>query len=341
MADPILFDGSTRLTCYSIICLTMLVASATVNGKAEAAQSPEDSGPPWSYSGDSGPEHWGDLDATYETCVKGQSQSPINLSRTQGVAYTPLAFHYRSQLLEAVNHGHGVRIISPPGSALLIRGDAYDLEEFTFHVPGEHGFDGVTAAAEIQLVHRDPQGGYVVVAVPLREGERENPMLSRILEYLPMHSGERVRQRQVGINPIFLLPSDRSYFRYTGSLATPPCTESVLWLVMREPLEVSRWQIQRIAQAVGTNARPLQPLNGRPVFSFYGVEPRPHLLPDALQALSPAGGEGTGGGRLENYLLSGAASGASFFGLTLTMSSLSSTTALLRISPIFSAIFWR
>ncbi len=145
MADPIPFDGGTRLRCCSILCLAVLAASATVSGKAEATQASEDSGSPWSYSGDLGPEHWGDLDPAYETCVKGQSQSPINLSRTQRVAYTPLAFQYRSQLLEAVNDGHGVRIISPPGSALLIRGDAYDLEEFTFHVPGEHGFDGVTA----------------------------------------------------------------------------------------------------------------------------------------------------------------------------------------------------
>ncbi len=140
-------------------------------------------------------------------------------------------------------------------------------------------------------------------------------MLSRILEYLPMHSGERVRQRQVGINPIFLLPSDRSYFRYTGSLAMPPCTESVLWLVMREPLEVSRWQIQRIAQAVGPNARPLQPLNGRPVFSLVTALNRVRIsCRTRFKPSSPGGGEGTGRGRLENYLLSGAASGASFSG---------------------------
>lgn len=267
MADPNLFHGSARLIRFSIVYLSVLGTSVS-SGSSVAASSPEDSGPSWSYAGDSGPDHWGALGTANETCAKGLSQSPINLSQTQQVAFTPLNFHYRSHRLEAVNSGNGVQILSPPGSALLVRGDAYDLEKFDFHVPGEHHFDGVTPAAEIHLIHRDGEGGYVIVAVPIRIGERENRMLSRILDYLPMRGGERVRQRQVGINPIFLLPTDRSYYRYSGSLATPPCTEPVLWFVMREPLEVSHWQIQRIAQAVGTNARPVQPLNGRPVFSF-------------------------------------------------------------------------
>ncbi|AFL76288.1 carbonic anhydrase [Thiocystis violascens] len=267
MVDTILLDGCIRAPRRAFVFLVTLIAAAG-SGSSIAAAS-DASGPRWSYAGESGPAHWGDLDAANETCVKGLSQSPVDLAQTQPAAFTPLSFQYRSQRLEAVNNGHGVHVLSPPGSALLVRGDAYDLEEFNFHVPGEHGFNGVTAEAEIHLVHRDRQGGYVIVAVPVRAGERENRILSRILEYLPMRGGEQVRHRQVGINPIFLLPTDHSYFRYVGSLVTPPCTEPVLWFVMKEALEVSPWQIQRIAQAVGANARPLQPLNGRPVFSLF------------------------------------------------------------------------
>jgi carbonic anhydrase len=235
-----------------------------------AARDPSlDPEPDWSYSGPAGPDHWGELRAAYETCATGELQSPIDISETQRVAYTPLLFRYRSQLLEAENTGRGVRLISPPGSALVVRGQAYDLVEFNFHVPGLHGFEGTPTEAEIHMVHRDGQGGYAVVAVPLRVGERENRILDRILDYLPTRTGERVRQRQVGINPLFLLPVDRSYYRYTGSLVTPPCTEPVLWFVFREPLEVSAGQIQRIAQATGSNARPMQALNGRPVFALF------------------------------------------------------------------------
>jgi carbonic anhydrase len=233
-----------------------------------AARDPATEQPDWAYTGPTGPQHWGALSPDYATCATGELQSPIDIAETQRVSYTPLLFRYRSQLLEAENTGRLVRLISPPGSALVVRGQAYDLTEFSFHVPGLHGFEGAPAEAEIHLVHRDGLGGTTIVAVPLRAGERENRILQRILDYFPMQPGERVRQRQVGINPLFLLPVDRSYYRYTGSLVMPPCSEPVLWFVFREALEVSAGQIQRIAQATGENARPMQPLNGRPVFSL-------------------------------------------------------------------------
>ncbi|NCA69777.1 MAG: carbonic anhydrase family protein [Sphingobacteriia bacterium] len=226
-------------------------------------------GADWSYEGQSGPGHWGSLDPAYQTCLAGAQQSPIDLTEAQRSAHVPLMFRYRSQPFEAENTGRGVRLLSPPGSALLIRGQAHELREVSFHVPGEHRWRGAAADGEIHLLHGDMQGGLLAVAIPLRVGERENLILERILEYLPMRPGERVRQRQVGINPLFLVPTDRSYFRYTGSLTTPPCSEPVVWLVFRDALEVSAAQIQRIAMATGMNARPLQPLNGRPVFSLF------------------------------------------------------------------------
>jgi carbonic anhydrase len=254
---------------HRVVRLTLCLVAAGLCGDAAARDPVTTRVPEWSYSGVAGPDQWGDLGGAYELCSRGELQSPIDIVETQRVTYTPLLFRYRSQLLEAENTGHGVRLISPPGSALVVRGQAYDLVEFNFHVPGLHAFQGVTAEAEIHMVHRDGQGGYAVVAVPLRAGDRENRILDRILEHFPMQPGERVRQRQVGINPLFLLPVDRSYYRYTGSLVTPPCTEPVLWFVFREPLEVSADQIQRIARATGANARPVQPLNGRPVFSLF------------------------------------------------------------------------
>ncbi|NEX22214.1 carbonic anhydrase family protein [Thiorhodococcus mannitoliphagus] len=219
----------------------------------------------WSYEGPRGPEHWGGLSAAYKTCADGRAQSPIDVGQAAPLGYTPLVFQYRSHLLEIVNTGNGVQVITPPGSALLVRGSAFDLERLDFHVPGEHRFNGAVADAEIQLVHRDSRGGFVIVAVPLKTGQRENRILSRILDYFPMKAGERVRHRQVGINPLFLLPSGRGYYRYEGSLTIPPCEESVLWYVMREPLIISSGQLERMREAIGFNARPLQALNGREV----------------------------------------------------------------------------
>lgn len=247
---------------------SMALIGALASGPLVAARYAEETGAVWSYSGNTGPEHWADLAPAYATCKSGQAQSPIDITRPRPQSYTPLTFQYRSQLLEMINSGKGVHLISPPGSALLVRGEAFDLEEVRFHVPGEHHFDGVPAEAEIQLMHRDGQGAHVMVAVPMRTGPRENRILSRILDYFPMRPGERVRHRQVGVNPLFLIPAERGYFRYNGSVTTPPCSEPALWYVMNEPLVISPEQLERIASAVGSNQRPLQPLNGRVVHAM-------------------------------------------------------------------------
>ncbi|NEV63287.1 carbonic anhydrase family protein [Thiorhodococcus minor] len=246
------------------MCVLPVVAGLLVQVSVPAAVA-EEARPVWSYSGSTGPEHWGELSAAYVACAQGRSQSPVDMAAAAPLGYTPLVFQYRSHLLEILNTGNGVRVITPPGSALLVRGSAFDLERLEFHIPGEHRFQGARADAELQLVHRDSRGGSVIVAVPLKAGRRENRILSRILEHFPMRAGERVRHRQVGINPLFLLPSGRSYYRYEGSLTTPPCTESALWYVLSEPLIISPAQLERIREAIGFNARPAQPLNGRVV----------------------------------------------------------------------------
>jgi carbonic anhydrase len=181
-------------------------------------------------------------------------------------AYAPLMFQYRSQPLRAINVGGQVRVLAAPGSELRLRGDAYALEELHFHVPGEHRFQGQSAAGEIHLVHRDALGRRAIVAVPLRAGRRVNSILMRIVERLPAGPGASVQFDRVGINPLFLIPTERDYVSYSGSLETPPCTEPVLWFVMTSALEVDPEQIRRIAQLVGANARPVQPQNGRPVY---------------------------------------------------------------------------
>lgn len=252
-----------RLDGRSLVRIAGLLALIGV--ASVQARDPLASETPWSYSGETGPQHWGELAPSYARCATGQLQSPIDIRTTERIAYTPLMFQYRSQSLEAVNDGHGVRIISPPGSTLVVQGQAYDLEEIHFHVPGEHALNGTRPQGEIHFVHRDRQGTRVIVAVPVRAGVRPNSILTRIAEHLPTAPGEVARYRHVGINPVFLLPRERSYFRYQGSLDIPPCTEPVLWYVLAEPLEVDADYLRRIAQVVGPNARPIQPTNGRPV----------------------------------------------------------------------------
>jgi len=220
----------------------------------------------WTYQGEKGPESWGDLSPEFAAC-NGERQSPIDLSGGRRMQYSPLSFRYRSNALSVHNDGRSVRVDVSSGSYMVAGGHEYQLTGFHFHVPGEHRINGVAADMELQLEHRDHRGRIAVVAVPMNVGRRMNSTLSRIWDHIPSGEGQRFYGRQTGINPRFLLPSDHSYFSYVGSLTEPPCTEGVEWFVLAKPVEVDVSYVQKFLRALGPNARPVQPVNGRPVLA--------------------------------------------------------------------------
>jgi len=221
----------------------------------------------WGYAGERGPAYWADLSPEYRACGSGDLQSPIALNAANAIPAPcePLRFRYRSSSLYIKNEGVGLRLGYDRGSYLVVDGLSYELVEMRFHVPGEHVIDGRVADAELQLIHGNNRGDIAIVAVPVRAGRRVNQTLRRILEHAPSLPGEQFFGRNIGINALFVLPSRKDYFAYRGSLTRPPCTEGVRWLVLHEPLEVDVVDIRRLAQLAGTNARPLQPVRGRPI----------------------------------------------------------------------------
>lgn len=223
--------------------------------------------PAWSYQGASGPEHWADLSPDFAACRVGQQQSPIDIRYVQPIPYEPLQPRYRSQAMDALNDGRGVHLLAQSGGDLRVGAESYRLLSFHFHAPGETLINGVAAAAEVHLVHRDPAGRPTVVVVPIQPGARVNSTLERIVERLPLLAGERVTYRQVGVNPLLLFPPDGGYYRYSGSLANPPCSEPVTWFVLAAPVELAPALLARLARATGGNARPARPQAGRPVFA--------------------------------------------------------------------------
>jgi len=223
--------------------------------------------PDWSHSGENGPDHWGELSPAYASCGVGRLQSPIALDGSRAVLgpCMPLRFRYRSSALYITNDGRALRLGYDRGSFVVWDGLSFELVELRFHVPSEHVIDGHRADAELQLIHANNRGDVVVIAVPLIPGPRVNQILRRVLEHAPGVAGESFYGRQVGVNPLFLLPGRKDYFTYEGSLTRPPCTEGVRWFVMRTPLEVAAEDLNRLANLVGQNARPLQQLGGRRV----------------------------------------------------------------------------
>ncbi len=216
--------------------------------------------PQWTYEGETGPEHWGELDPSYETCGSGKSQSPIDLTNADAQDLQNIVFHYQPTRIHLVNNGHTIQVNYDPGSYIEVEGKRYDLLQFHFHAPSEHAVDGKLYPLEMHLVHKNEAGELAVVAVFFDVGA-ENETLNPIWNNMPAEKGEKEVESEV--NAIDLLPSVQTTYRYTGSLTTPPCTEGVSWFVMTTPIELSEGQITAFEKIYHGNNRPLQPLNGR------------------------------------------------------------------------------
>ena len=216
----------------------------------------------WSYRGATGSDFWGELDPKFETCVVGQAQSPIDLDGVYS-GFGDLVLDYRDTPLKITNNDRTIRIDPQPGSSLILDGQKYDLLQFHFHHPSEHLISGLAFEMEAHFVHQSQATeDLVVLAVLMSEGDI-NRALAEIWQRIPP-SNRQTEVSDLIINACDLLPQniDR-YYRYSGSLTTPPCSENVTWLVLKQPVEISKSQRDRFLQVIGTNARPVQPLNQR------------------------------------------------------------------------------
>ncbi len=219
----------------------------------------------WSYEGAEGPTHWGELSDDYHMCREGRNQSPIDVKDNVDADLPKLVFDYFSTPDRVTNNGHTIQLDVAPGSFLRVpsRDASFELKQFHFHSPSEHKINGRSFAMELHFVHADEEGALAVVGVMLEEG-LENKVLSQLKSFMPDHAGES-KALPVGIEETDLLPPTRDYYYYSGSLTTPPCSEGVSWIVLKQPVEVSAAQIAIFKERVGQVAtnRPVQPQNAR------------------------------------------------------------------------------
>lgn len=220
----------------------------------------------WGYEEHNGPEHWGDLDAAYGLCKLGRRQSPVDIvGPVHDSSIGPLGIGYRQTNVVVLNNGHSIQVNCDPGSTLAYAGKKFELLQFHFHSPSEHLIEGRSYAMEAHFVHRSPLGEFAVIGVIMEPGE-ENPILASFWQQAPAGGG--TKETGTRINPAELLPFDVHFYAYTGSLTTPPCSEGVEWIVMKEPIAVSREQIDHFLALIGENIRPVQPLHGRLIREF-------------------------------------------------------------------------
>ena len=220
----------------------------------------------WSYAGATGPAKWGTLEKEYSTCGLGKTQSPIDISDdvAKKTDLPAINFDYKASPLKIIDNGHTIQINYAPGSVITVAGKQYELVQFHFHKPSEEKLNGKSYDMVAHLVHRDQQGALAVVAV-LFAANNANPLIKTLWDNLPKKKEIETVVDAVKINVADLLPTNKAYYTFAGSLTTPPCSEGVTWFVLKTPTSISTDEVARFARSYPMNARPVQPLNGREV----------------------------------------------------------------------------
>lgn len=254
------FTHSRRITAFLAASLFALVAAGRTAAQA-APSTDAHHAPHWSYHGEGGPGHWASLEAAFAACGTGKSQSPIDLMHATPSDIPNVSVHYEPSLIDIINNGHTIQVNADPGSLCVIGGTKYELLQFHFHHPGEHLLSGKAFDLECHLVHRSAASDLAVIGVLVKPGAA-NPALGPIWDAMPLHDGPE-KDAGIAINPTSLLPAERGFFRYMGSLTTPPCSEGITWSVMRSVIEASPDQIRKFAALFANNARPAQVRNRR------------------------------------------------------------------------------
>ncbi len=215
----------------------------------------------WAYEGEGGPANWAKLNSDYATCASGRRQSPIDIRDGIKLGLEPIRFDYKPTQVRIVDNGHTLQVNVGEGLALQIMGKRYELIQFHFHRPSEERVNGRLYDMVVHLVHRNDEGQLAVVAVLLEKGG-EHPLIQTVWNNMPLERDMEVTPAEA-IDPTQLLPENRNYWTYMGSLTTPPCSEGVLWMVLKQPVQVSADQVAIFSRLYRNNARPVQPSNGR------------------------------------------------------------------------------
>ncbi len=238
-------------------------AGPAVHGAPHAAGARHASphAPHWSYDGEGGPAVWGQMKPEFSACSAGKRQSPIDIREGLKLSLDPVTFDYKPSVFKVQDNGHTIQVNLAAGNSIEVMGQRFELVQFHFHRPSEESIDGRRFDMVAHFVHKSLEGRLAVVAVLIERGSVQG-QLQQVWNNLPLEKGDSVNARGT-LDLERLLPAERGYFTYMGSLTTPPCSEGVLWMVMKQPVQASHDQLGVFARLYPMNARPIQSASGR------------------------------------------------------------------------------
>jgi carbonic anhydrase len=226
-----------------------------------AAPPPPPRGTHWSYDGEHGPANWSKINVDWAACNKGNRQSPIDIRDGMKVDLEKISFDYKPTSFSVVDNGHTIQVTLFGGNYITVNNQVFELQQFHFHRPSEERINGKSSEMVVHLVHKNPEGRLAVIAVLLDRGQAHRG-IQTVWNNLPLEKHDVVNPSVV-IDPSDFLPAQRDYYTYMGSLTTPPCTEGVLWMVMKQPMQAAPAQMALFSRLYPMNARPIQTAAGR------------------------------------------------------------------------------
>jgi carbonic anhydrase len=259
---------------WAIVCLSFIVACAQSDDAAEGHEEQAARHADvvhWRYEGNEGPDHWADLSEAYSLCRSGTEQSPIDLtdpvlvetsSWLERIGDKLLTEGQRATAMDLVDNGHTIQVTNDIPLVAIVDGTEFELVQYHFHAPSEHTVNGRHSPLEVHFVHKSAGGELAVVGVLVEEGAHD-PLWDVVISALPMRPGDERHLRDLDLDPRDIRPQAESYYRYQGSLTTPPCTENVKWIVPAETKALSPDQMSAIVSRLHDNNRPVQPLGER------------------------------------------------------------------------------
>jgi carbonic anhydrase len=221
----------------------------------------------WGYTGHGSPQSWGELSPKFHMCKEGKNQSPINITVTDSkdTDLKDIAFSYKAESNSVLNNGHTIQVNIDAGSSIMIDGKRFELKQFHFHTPSENQIEGKNFPLEAHFVHLDKEGNIAVVALMFKEG-KSNPLLEKVWSKMPQKADTKTAIKLSAEDVNALLPKDKAYYRFSGSLTTPPCSEGVRWFVLKTAVTISKEQVEKFLHTMHhPNNRPIQNLNARKV----------------------------------------------------------------------------
>ncbi|API86735.1 carbonic anhydrase [Francisella uliginis] len=254
-----IFKGLILASSFSIFSFAYSNSKSTENAQ-------------WGYVGAEGPEHWGDLSKRYKECAIGKQQSPINLVTTKAVKGNEadkVKIDYHLHVESILNNGHTIQILFKPGSYIFVGKQKYELKQMHFHTPSENYVDGKEYPFEAHFVNISKDGKIAVLALLYQYSDtKTNPFISKIWPHIPKKVGEtNTFSFTVNKTDSPFPNGHHSFYEYTGSLTTPPCTEGVKWIILKRKAKISKKQVQTFRDILTfNNDRPIQKTDNRKIF---------------------------------------------------------------------------